>query len=186
MNATMTKQEQDVRGKLHLLHEAEQFELPGLPTEFTRAPAPAQFQVLGEPLHEIGPGIWVSGTPEWEMPTHVLCKLVAAGDGLWRLQPEVAPGWVRMTDDIGAKLGIKGLSATTMRRLLQDGYIEHSRPAPHVIFINLESLHEHFRRTRNDCAEPSSFWTSERLEKWRQTCSLDSNLGKIKEQGEDA
>lgn len=165
-----------MRTKLHLVVEAEQYELPGMPEEFQRRPAPEQFKVLGDPLHELAPGLWACGTPEWEMPTHVVCKLIPCGDGKWELQPEIAPGWVRMCEDIGEKLGVRGLSSMTMRRLMQAGFVEHARPAPGCIFIHLESLHEHFKRTRNDCAEPSSFWTPERRRAWQETCGAGSNL----------
>lgn len=90
---TMTKQEMKVRTKLRqVVTEAEQFELPGMPEEFERRPAPEQFRILGDPLYELAPGLWGCGTPEWEMPTHVVCKLIPCGDGKWELEPEVAPG----------------------------------------------------------------------------------------------
>jgi hypothetical protein len=177
MNALKQPQERQILSKLHLVHEVEQFELPGLPAEFTRRPAPTEYINLAQPLAELAPGIWVCGTPEWEMPTHVVCKLVSGKEpGTWTLEPEVAPGWVRMSDDIGEKLGMRGLSHMTLRRLMQAGFVEHSRPAPGCIFIKLESLREHFRRTHNDCAEPSSFWTAERRRNWQETCGAHSNL----------
>ncbi len=173
----MTKKEMKIRTKLRLVVEAEQFELPGLPDEFARRPAPTEYRSLAEPLAELAPGLWACGTPEWEMPTHAVCKLIPGEQpGTWKLEPEVAPGWVRMCEDIGEKLGIKGLSSMTMRRLMQAGFVEHARPAPGCIFIHLESLHAHFRATRNDCAEPSSFWTPERRRAWQETCGAGSNL----------
>lgn len=176
MQAMMTKQQEAVREKFRIV-TAEQFELPGLPEEFARPPAPADYRELGEPLHEVAPGVWACGTPEWEMPTHVICKLVPGAEpGTWILEPEAAPGWVRMADDLGDRLGIRGLSHMTLRRLMQAGFVEHARPAPGCIFIRLESLHEHFRATRDDCAQPSSFWTVERRRAWQETCGAGSNL----------
>lgn len=157
-----------------------QLELPGMPEHYTCAPPPAELAYLaklGKPLCEIAPGKWVCGTPQWEMPTHVVCRLVPAAEpGTWRLVPDEIPGWVRMTKDIGSKLGLIGFSETTLRRLLYD-YVEHARPHPGGIFVNLESLFAHFRNTRNDLNKDASFWTTLRLAQWRDTIARESNLG---------
>jgi hypothetical protein len=158
----------------------QQMDLPGMPEKYERAPAPADLAYLsklGKPLCEVAPGQWVCGTPQWEMPTHVVCRLVPAeAPGTWRLVPDEIPGWVRMSKDIGPRLGLIGFSETTLRRLLYD-YVEHARPAPGCIFVNLESLFAHFRNTRNDLGKEASFWNPRRLAQWRDTIARESNLG---------
>lgn len=154
-----------------------------LPTElfpefdFQEQPPSGELLFLGKPLSEVAPGVFVAGVPDYEVPSHVLCKLVP-GDiaGTWKLEPVFNPGWVRMHADIGARLGLVGLSETTIRRLIAQGYIEHMRAAPGVILINLESLTEHLKRTRNDCAKDASYWTRERRQRWREFCDTTSNL----------
>jgi hypothetical protein len=157
-----------------------QLELPGMPAEYDRAPPTAELAYLsklGKPLCEVAPGQWVCGTPQWEMPTHVVCRLVPAAEpGAWRLVPDEIPGWVRMTKDIGSRLGLIGLSEQTLRRLMHD-FVEHARISPGCIFVNLESLFAHFRATRNDLGKEASFWDARRLAQWRDTIGLESNLG---------
>lgn len=155
-------------------------EYPELFSEFPASlpPPPSALRALDAPLSELAPGVWVSGMPAFEVPSHVLCRLVPTGDGgTYRLEPEPYPGFVRMSDDIGARLGVIGLSDTTMRRLLAAGFIDHIRPAPNCIFVSVESLLEHFRRTANDCERDASYWTARRIEEWRTTIDGTSNMG---------
>jgi hypothetical protein len=134
------------------------------------APPPTQFEVLKGHLSQIAPGVWVSGLPEFEVPSHVLCRLVPGKEpGTYTFEPEPYPGWVRMTDDIGRRLGVLGLAPTTLRRLLWMGEVEHIRPSPGCIFISIESLLNHFARTANDCEKLQSYWTTARREKWKQS-----------------
>ena len=46
------------------------------PELYSPAPPPAEMQAAGGAMSEIAPGVWVSGLPEWETPSHVLCRLV--------------------------------------------------------------------------------------------------------------
>lgn len=155
--------------------EFREFLFPDL--EDTLAPPSGELEASGKPLSEIAPGVWVTGMPEFDVPSHVLCRLVPGKEpGTYVLEPEPHPGWVRMVDGIGKRLGVYGLSDTTFRRLLWAGLIEHARLAPGVIFVSIESLLEHFRRTRNDCARDKSYWTAERREKWRQVTEAGTNL----------
>lgn len=143
----------------------------------TSRPASGELQALGA-LSQLAPGVWISGLPAFDVPSHVLCKLVP-GDapGTYTLEPEGPyPGYVRMSDDIGRKLGVIGLSDTTLRRLLWGGFIDHIRPAPGSIFISIESLLEHFKRTANDCEREKSYWSGERVAAWRVTCEGSSNV----------
>lgn len=149
-------------------HTAEMF--PEL--ESTTAPPPADMAAAGEPMSEISPGVWVSGMPEFETPSHVLCRLIPGeAPGTYQLQPEPYPGYIRMTDDIGARLGVIGLSCTTLRRLMWAGLLEHVMAGPACTYISIESLLEHFRRTRNDHARSESYWTPQRIEAWKATCA---------------
>ena len=88
------------------------------PDLYSPAPPAAEVAAAPGPLSEIAPGVWVSGVPEWETPSHVLCRLVPLeAPDCYRLEPEGAfPGWIRMTEDIGQRLNIVGLSETTLRR----------------------------------------------------------------------
>lgn len=130
-----------------------------------RPPAP-ELRVLESPLAQMAPGVWVAGVPAFELPSHVLCRLVpGALPGTWTLEPEAYPGYVRMTDNIGERLGVIGLSATTMRRLMWAGFVEFVRLAPGCIHISIESLLDHFSRTANN----NEWWTPERLRVWRET-----------------
>lgn len=156
--------------------------LPELPQELfpelsdSLRPASGELKALGA-LSQVAPGVWVSGMPAFDVPTHVLCKLVPGEcPGTFTLEPEAYPGYVRMTDDIGRRLGIIGLSVTTLRRLMWGGFIDHIRPAPGSTFISIESLLEHFKRTANDCEQEKSYWTAKRREEWKITCEGISNM----------
>lgn len=148
--------------------------------EFQAAPPREEIERIaaenGQRLSEIAPGVWVAGMPEFEIPSHVICRLVPVPEkpGTYTLTPEPYPGFVRMSDDIGKRLGVIGLSVTTMRRLLWGDYVEHIRPAPDCIFISIESLLDHFRRTRNDCARETSFWNRSRRDHWRSICECSN------------
>jgi hypothetical protein len=140
-------------------------------------PPSGEMAALGA-LSQIAPGVWVSGMPAFELPSHVLCRLVPVpGEpGKYMLEPDGDyPGYVRMGDDIGRRLGVIGLSTTTMHRLLWSGLVDHIRPAPGCIFISVESLLEHFKNTANDCAEEKSYWTAKRRALWKSTCEGISN-----------
>lgn len=159
--------------------------LQELPTELfpefpaTLRPPSGEQLAMDAPLSQVAPGVWVSGLPAFDVPTHVLCRLVpVAGEpGKFTFEPDGPyPGYVRMTDDIGTRLGVIGLNATSMRRLLWGGYVDHIRPHPGGIFISIESLLEHFRRTANDCEKEQSFWTKDRRDAWRATCEGLANL----------
>lgn len=157
--------------------------LPPMPVEMfpeldagLRPPTGEQ-EALGK-LSQVAPGVWVSGMPAFEVPSHVLCRLVPVpGEpGKFTLEPEGDYlGYVRMGDDFGKRIGVIGLSATTMHRLLWSGLVEHIRPAPGCIFVSIESLLEHFRNTANDCAQEQSYWTAKRRDLWRRTCEGLSN-----------
>lgn len=129
-------------------------------------------------LSQVAPGVWVSGLPIFETPSHVLCRLVPLKEdaGKYTLEPEAYPGYVRMSDDIGRRLGVIGLSKTTMYRLLWSGLVDHIRPAPGCLLISIESLLEHFRATANDCAREETYWTPVRLRLWKSVCEAVSNL----------
>jgi len=142
----------------------------------TLRPPSGELKALDAPLHEVAPGVWMSGLPAFDVPSHVLCKIVPVpgSPGQFSLEPESCyPGYVRMSDDIGQRLGVIGLAATTLRRLLALGYVDHIRPHPNGIFISIESLMEHFKRTSNDCEHAASYWTPARCEEWR--AMIDSN-----------
>lgn len=140
--------------------------------EFASAPPPAAIAAAGGEMSEISPGVWVSGMPEFETPSHILCRLVPAAEpGTYRLEPEPYPGYIRMTEDIGARLGIIGLSETTMRRLMWIGYVDHFISSPGCTYISIESLLAHIRATRNDAARETSFWTAKRRLEWKATCA---------------
>ena len=151
------------------------------PDLYSPAPPPADLEAAGEKMHEIAPGIWATSLPEFEVPSHIISRLIPHGqtdDGrlTYTLETEPHPGYIRMQENIGAKLGIIGLSDTTMRRLMAAGFIEHMRPAPGSIHISIESLHEHFRRTHNDLTKERSWWTRERRELWRTVIEGNCNL----------
>ena len=140
--------------------------------EYASAPPPADLLALHGEMSEVGPGIWVSGLPEFSTPPHILCRLVPADEpGTYRLDPEPWPGYIRMTEDIGTRLGIIGLSETTMRRLMWIGYVEHFISSPGCTYISIESLLDHIRATRNDSAREVSFWTARRRLEWKATCA---------------
>lgn len=144
--------------------------------EFQPAPPSGAMEALKEHLSQIAPGVWVSGLPEFEVPSHVLCRLVPGKEaGTYTLQPEPYPGWVRLTDDFGKRLGLIGLSSSTMRRLLWAGYIEHARVGADTIMVSIESLLAHLARTANDCAQEKSFWDAKRRDHWRTVCESISN-----------
>jgi len=150
---------------------------PEFPPTF--APPSGELMALEAPLHEIAPGVWASGIPAFDLPTHVLCKIVPVADspGQFTLMPEDSyPGYVRMTDDIGHRLGIIGLAASTLRRLLGLGYVDHFRGHPNGIYISIESLLEHFKRTANDCEKEQSYWTPQRLAEWREFIESTNNV----------
>lgn len=145
---------------------------PELFPEFpaTLRPPCGELAALGN-LAQVAPGVWVSGMPAFDVPSHVLCRLIPGETpGTFTLEPEGPwPGYVRMSRDIGQRLGVIGLSDTTLRRLLWGGFIDHMRIAPGCIYISIESLLEHFKRTANDCVNEQSYWTAKRREEWKRT-----------------
>lgn len=154
-----------------LPHPAQKPEtLEMFPELVSLAPPPTQLEVLRDHLAQIAPGVWVSGLPEFDVPSHVLCRLVPGNEpGTYTLEPEAYPGYVRMGDDIGRRLGVLGLSTSTLRRLLWMGEVDHIRASPGCIFISIESLLAHFRRTANDCEKVQSYWTAARRAKWKES-----------------
>jgi hypothetical protein len=147
------------------------------PDLYSPAPPPADLAAGGGRMSEVGPGVWTTGMPEFETPSHILCRLVPLSEpGTYRLEPEPYPGYVRMQEGIGRKLGLLGLSDTTMRRLITGGFVEHARPAVGMILISIESLLSHLRRTANDCAQDKSWWTPKRRALWRSVIDGGTNL----------
>ena len=141
-------------------------------TTFAAAPPPADLAASGAAMSEISPGVWVTGMPHWQTPSHVICRLVPAGTpDTFTLAPEPMPGFIRMTEDIGARLGIIGLSETTVRRLMWGGFIDHFLGAPGCTYISIESFRAHILATRNDHARAVSFWTPRRRSDWQATCA---------------
>jgi hypothetical protein len=145
--------------------------------EFEAAPPREDLQIIaektGDTMHQVAPGTWVLGMPEFEVPSHVLCRLVPGPTaGTWTLEPEPFPGWIRVSDDFGRRIGVLGLSQTTIRRLVWGGYVESIRPAPHCTFVSLESLLLHFKRTAVD----SNYWTPARMTHWRSLIGSSSDL----------
>ena len=157
--------------------------LPELPQELfpeltdSLRPACGELAALGA-LSQIAPGVWVSGMPAFDVPSHVLCRLVPGTEaGTYTLVPDGPfPGYVRMSDDFGKRIGIIGLATTTVYRLLAGGFVDHIRMTPGGLFISIESLLEHFRCTANDCEREESYWTHARLQAWRETISGISNI----------
>lgn len=144
--------------------------------DFASAPPPAAMAASGGAMSEVSPGVWVSGMPEFETPSHILCRLIPAdAPGTYRLEPEPYPGYIRMTEDIGARLGIIGLSETTVRRLMWGGFVDHFVGSPGCTYISLESLANHLLATRNDAAREVSFWTRRRRLAWKATCDGGAN-----------
>lgn len=147
------------------------------PELYSPAPPPTEMAAMAGSMSEVAPGVWCCGLPELEAPSHILCRLVPAAEpGTYTLVPEPYPGFVRMQENIGPKLGLIGLSDTTMRRLLAIGFIEHARPAIGMIMISIESLLDHLRRTKNDLAKDASWWTPDRRTLWRTIIDSGTNL----------
>lgn len=152
-------------------------EMDLFPDLYSPAPPDAKIEALGGTMHEIAPGIWASSLPEFEVPSHVLCRLVPGEQpGTYVLEPETHPGYIRMTGDIGTRLGILGLTETTLRRLLYGGFVDCVRPAPGTIMISIESLLEHWQRTRNDLANEKSYWNLQRRKLWKTAIEAPCNL----------
>ena len=144
------------------------------PDLWSPAPPPEELKAMGKPLTQIAPGQWVSGLPEFNTPSHVLCRLrPGTTPGTYTLEPEPWPGYIRLTRDLGQHLGVLGLSHTTLRRLIYCGFIDHIRAAPGCIFLSIESIMDHFRATSNDCGKEKSFWTPQRRELWRTTYDFE-------------
>ncbi len=126
----------------------------------------------GEVMSEVAPGQLASHLDVWELPSYVMSKLVPAGDGTYKL--EMADewfGWIPITE-IRSKLGIKGMSLDTIRRLCVAGMIEHCQPTPQIFLIKIDSLVEHLERTKNVKAKEESWWTDQRRQLWRTTCGF--------------
>ena len=144
---------------------------PDLP--MTTAPAPAALVASGAEMSEISPGVWITAMPEWQIPSHVISRVapIPHEPGKFHLIPEEPLGYIRMTEDIGQRLNIHGLSETTLRRLMWAGLIDHFLGAPGCTYISIESLLSHIRATRNDHASQISFWTPQRRADWKATCA---------------
>lgn len=138
------------------LDQPELFEL-----ELVGAPAPARARVS-----EVAPNQWVAHIPPAAVPRFALCRLERQQDGSYR--PEILDDWgqhVRLTVDLGDRLGFQGLSYQTIKRLIIGGWVQGANPSPGCWYVNLDSLVAHLARTaRGDAGE--SWWTREREAAW--------------------
>lgn len=123
-------------------------------------------------LSEIAPGKFVTipETPEAMVPRLALCTLKPIGDGKYELIPINPPGYAKLTQANIDALGFKGLTTNTLRRLMQAGFVEHIHPSPAIYMFSLAGLFAHVNRSRNAYLTEESWWSEERLTRWRETC----------------
>lgn len=117
------------------------------------------------------PGTWCATVPEGAVKRWALVEMIPQGDGSYR--PDLVEDWstwARLTRDLPQRLGVPGLSYTTLYRLVVGRWIEAVQPAPDTILISLGSLMAHLRRTvRGD--DGQSWWTDEKRRAWSQSFS---------------
>lgn len=143
-------------------------DLFGHPVE-EEAPLPLK---SGEVMSEVAPGQFAAHVEVWDLPSYVLSKYVPIGDGNYRL--EVVDEWAGFipVGDIRKKLGIKGMSEQTVRRLCIAGMVEYCQPTPQSYLIKIDSLVAHMERTKNTHTRVEPYWSSQRRQLWKTTCGF--------------
>jgi hypothetical protein len=150
--------------------------LPGLEDTVSTAPPPSEGDWV-----EIAPGQYLAEQEVDELPRYALAKIVPRRDGLEQdgefaieLDEESPLGYFRLqkTMKLARVLGMAGLNYWTLRRLCIAGFVDYLELAPHTTFVSIDSLKEHMEATRNSKYDGDSFWTEERLERWRETCGM--------------
>ena len=81
-------------------------------------------------------------------------------DGSYTPCVRVKEAWLRVSE--AEKLPL-GLSAEVLFKLVKGGFVMGSAPAPHSTIINVSDLLRHIE----ECAEDPDFWTSERLDRYK-------------------
>jgi hypothetical protein len=141
-------------------------ELPGMEATYTAPPPSGESDWA-----EVAPGQFVVGE-ETDLPVYTIAKVVTGQDGEFALEPAGDQlGYVRLTETmtIAKALKIEGLSYTTMRRLCYAGFVDYIQIAPHTMLVSIDSLMMHIDATKNSRDEEGGFWTSEKLDAWRES-----------------
>jgi len=138
------------------------------PQTLKRAEPAVVLPVLGHPQGEISVEVAPNQklVPLSPQPGQVLVHdLVPAGDFL-RSVARVHDKFMRMTEDMTRKLGL-GVSYSTLRRLVDAGFVKGAKIAPKTYVMSLASYYEHVKR----CEADPEFWDRpENKKKWSQVC----------------
>jgi hypothetical protein len=100
---------------------------------------------------QVGPGRWALRRPG-KLPGHVVCKVLANGDGTVRFEP-LAEKMVKVTPGLTRALGL-GVNAQTLHYLGKAEFVEILFPSPRLALLNLDSWMNHLGRVAAD----KKFW----------------------------
>lgn len=124
----------------------------------SRHTPPTTTQPDGSPMVEIAPNTYVQMELSFTLPEMVLCDVVPAGEGRFKLVPRTWEHFERVTSDLCRKLGM-GERTDTLRRLIRGGFVAGARVAPQAYTVNLSSYWKHYER----CAEDPDYWSNPKV-----------------------
>lgn len=104
-------------------------------------------------MAEVSPGVFVQLDLGFKPAEVVICDVVEAGGGLFKLVPRTWEKLVRVDSDLCERLGL-GTGTGIMRRLIRSGFVDGGRTAPKAYTVNLSSYFRHLTR----CSEDPDFW----------------------------
>jgi hypothetical protein len=123
-------------------------------------------------MTEIAPGFWVGDIPPPDIPPvgFVAWAPAPGQPGLYRPAVRTFQPRIRLTKDIGTKLGVHlpdgdgGSRAVydTIRRLIMAGFIRAGQMGPGGVELDIQSFWSHYQLTQRP-----GFWTPERRRQYR-------------------
>lgn len=118
-------------------------------------------------LSQVAPGEYAAAEihPD-DVPRYGIVRLMRQADGTYVPVLRNHGQYIRISEDLPEKLGLKGIAFKTLYRLVAAGFVACSRPAPNVILVDVLSLSEHLQATRD-----TEFWTPERRRIWSDACT---------------
>ncbi|MDR2463578.1 MAG: hypothetical protein LBD30_07345 [Verrucomicrobiales bacterium] len=113
---------------------------------------------------EIAPSIKVESLPRGVVPRYGITQLMRETDGRYLPVLCLLEGNIRLTVDIGKRLGVD-ISYQTIHRLILGGFVEGRYLAPNTCLLNLGSFWRHYQATLDP-----EFWTPANLARYREGC----------------
>ena len=97
-----------------------------------------------------------------EVPAVSMFRWADNGDGTYTPVAQLQHAWMRVGDVEEFHIG--GLTTEVMTKLVNGGFIIACQPAPSLTLFNVSDLLRH----REEASEDASFWTRERLQRYKE------------------